>query len=130
MRREPVSPVESTAAPPAVAVVDAPARCSLRADRAAWLALPAQTREDPLGRRRLAPVTALDIQAGAGGCRTEALLVQGITRMAMTGWRAGFSQRSTASRRAAGSDTQPAVAEPFPTCRKMALPAPGIRVVL
>src|SRR5262249_29070829 len=50
--------------------------------------------------------------------------------MMMRGCRDGSSQRSTSSSCPCGSETQPAVAPPVDTCRKIALPSPGVRAAL
>ncbi len=53
-----------------------------------------------------------------------------VVPITMRGCWDGSSQRNTSSSCDTGSDTQPAVGPPLPTCRKIALPRTGVRALL
>ncbi len=83
---------------------------------------PRSQREATPGLHDRALVADKDHSRRAGGAAA--------TPSPMSGRCAGFSHLSTLSNSPIGSVTQPVVAVPMLTCRKIALPRPGVRAVL
>src|SRR5262245_15131479 len=80
------------------------------------------------------PPPGVNAPSGSASSRQEVVSTYEVSEsfvpIAITGERPGSSQRSNASTWSVGSATQPAVELPCDTCRKIALPRPGVRAVL